>query len=288
MDVGVLAFATDYSIGLVDVASAVEERGFESFFLAEHTHIPVDRRTPFVAGGPLPDHYKHLWDPFVALAHVAGQVPRVLLGTCVCVVSEHDPIVLAKTVASVDRLSGGRLVLGIGFGWNREELENHGVDPRHKRAVAREKVLAMKALWTEPEAGFEGEFVRIERSWSWPKPLQAGGPPVLLGAQPGPRTFGDVVEWADGWLPYPRPGLTADIAELRRRAEDAGRDPATIRVNVAGGRADPAEFERLAALGVERVIMAVPTGEPGADPGDVLRRLDRIAEAARRSGAGPA
>ncbi len=138
MHVGVLVLATDYSIGLLEAATAVEERGFESFFLPEHTHIPVDRRTPFVAGGPLPEHYKHLWDPFVGLAYVATHVPRIRLGTCVCVVPEHDPIVLAKTVASLDTLSGGRVVLGIGFGWNNEELANHGVDPRHKpRSLAR-------------------------------------------------------------------------------------------------------------------------------------------------------
>src|SRR5215207_8874493 len=201
MDIGVMVFPTERVPGPVRLGTEAEARGFESLWLPEHTHIPTGRKTPFPGGEPLPEHYKRTLDPFVGLAAAASVTTALKLATGICLVAQRDPIVLAKEVASVDRVSDGRFLFGIGVGWNIDEMEQHGVDPKRRRAQVRESILAMKALWTEDEASFDGEFVRFSPSWSWPKPVQQPHPPVLMGGAAGPTTFRHVVEYCDGWMP---------------------------------------------------------------------------------------
>jgi probable F420-dependent oxidoreductase len=274
VDHGVVTFLTDYGIGAVELARAVEERGFGSLFLTEHTHIPASRESPWPGGAELPERYRHTFDPFVALAAMGAVTEGIALGTGVSLVCQHDPIVLAKAVASLDRISGGRFELGVGLGWNREEMANHGVDPRTRTARMREHVLAMRAIWTQDEASFDGEFVAFERIWSWPKP--AGRLPVLIGGG-GPAVLDRVVDYGDGWIPLrvPVDGLPefgARVADLRARAADAGRGH--LPVTVYGAVPKPEALESYAAAGVDRVLFELPDS-PAAD---VLRRLDELAQ----------
>jgi probable F420-dependent oxidoreductase len=273
MPLGVMMFPTDRTIEPVELARAVEERGFDSLWFPEHTHIPMSRKTPYPAGEPLPEEYFRTHDPFVALAMAAAVTTTLKLGTGICLVAQHDPIVLAKQVASIDRLSGGRFLFGIGYGWNVDEMEDHGVDPKQRRAVVREKVLAMRELWSNEESSFTGEHVRIPPSWMWPKPAQESGPPVLIGGAAGPTLFRHVVEYADGWMPIGGSGLTEKLPELRKLAEESGRDPDTVRVSVFGARPDPAVLGHYAELGVDRTILGVPP----APRDKVLPVLDRLA-----------
>ena len=197
---GVQMFPTDYAIQPVELAKAVEERGLDSLFFPEHTHIPASRATPFPGGGDLPKQYWHTHDPYVALGACAAVTERITLGTGICLVIERDPITLAKEAASLDMISNGRFVMGIGAGWNREEMENHGANYKHRWAEMREKVLAMKAIWTQDEPQFHGEYVNFDKIWSYPKPVQAGGPPIWIGAN-SKWVFDRVAEYADGWMP---------------------------------------------------------------------------------------
>ena len=197
MHIGVYIFATDYSIRTDELARALEDRGFESLFLCEHTHIPTSRRTPWPAGGELPKEYSHTHDPFVALAFAAAATAKLKLGTAICLVPQRDPIVTAKSVASLDTLSGGRFVFGIGGGWNVEEMENHGAVYETRFKLLRERVLAMKALWTEEAAAFHGEFVDFDPVWAYPKPMQKPHPPVILGGETK-HTLRRVVAFCDG------------------------------------------------------------------------------------------
>lgn len=267
-------FPTDRSIQPMDLARAVEARGFESLWFPEHSHIPVSRRTPW--GGatnapPLPEYYARTHDQFVALAAAAAVTTTLRLGTGITLVAQRDPIWLAKQVASLDVISNGRLLFGIGYGWNKEEMADHGVAYRHRRAILREKILAMKELWTKEVASFDGDYVRFEPSRQWPKPVQQPHPPIILGGAAGPRTMADIVEFCDGWMPiWGRHDLIGKIGELRRTAEEAGRDPASIEINVTGPKPDPAIIAEIAAAGVARVVLSVPPR--GAD--DVLSRLD--------------
>jgi probable F420-dependent oxidoreductase len=274
MDFGVLHFATDYSVDIRDLARALEERGFESLFLAEHTHIPVCRRSQRPGGGELPLRYSHTLDPFVALAAAASVTTRLRLGTGICLIVERDPIITAKEVASLDLLSGGRVLFGVGGGWNREEMENHGTDYRTRWGLMRERVLAMKEIWTSDEAEFHGRHVDFEPLWSWPKPLQRPHPPVLMGGN-GPRSLERVVEYADGWMPLADRGeVVARIPELQELAARAGRGP----IPVTACQAPPEEIERYREAGVTRWVSALP-----AMPGDeTLGELDRLAELVAR------
>jgi probable F420-dependent oxidoreductase len=270
MHVGLTTFSHAGSMPPGELAAAAEARGFESLFLPEHTHIPVARRTPYPNGGELPDVYKRGLDPFVALAMAAAATERLRLGTAVCLVPEHDPIVLAKVVATLDHCSGGRVLLGVGAGWNREEMRNHGTDPGTRFDLLRERVLAMRQIWTQDEAEFHGQLVDFDPIWSWPKPIQQPGPPVLIGGA-GPRTIDRVLDYGDGWIPPMGwiSELASSVTELRRR--EAGLGERRRPVTVVGVKPTPEVFEQLAALEIERAVIAIPP--EAAD--DTLRRLDR-------------
>src|SRR6516225_3793285 len=274
MKIGVTMFPTDLTIRPEQLATELEDRGFESLFFPEHTHIPIGRRTPYPMGGELPEEYKRTFDPFIAVASAAARTRALTLGTGVCLLAQRDSILAAKEIASLDVLSGGRIVIGVGYGWNVDEMEDHGVDPRQRRAVLREKALAMKALWTADVAGFEGEFVHFEPSWSWPKPVQQPHPPVFLGGAAGPILFRHLVEWADGWMPIGGTGLSHTWPELRRVAEEHGRDPDSIEINVFGARPDAGNLEHYRNIGVVRTCLALPSA-----PTDVvLPLLDKWAK----------
>jgi probable F420-dependent oxidoreductase len=260
----------------------VEERGFSSLFFAEHTHIPVSGRDQWPGGPELPDEYRHLLDPFLSLTAVALSTESIRLGTGICLVAQRDPIVLAKEIATLDHLSGGRVTLGVGIGWNTEEASNHGVDPKRRRAVVREKILAMKELWANDEAEFHGDFVDFSRSWCWPKTVQVPHPPIIYGGAGGPVTWRHVNEYCDGWMPIiGTTDIAAKVRELRLAAEMGGRDPSALQIKAYGGRGDPASLAEYADQGVQEVLLAVPS------VGDrTFRVLDRHAEAVQRWRAG--
>jgi len=259
---GVTMFATDQVMRPDELARAAEERGFVSLYVPEHTHIPVSRRTPPPSGDAvLPDYYKRAFDPFVAMAMAAAATERLPVGTGICPVAQRDPIVTAKAVASLDHLSGGRFVFGVGFGWNADEIEDHGVEMRSRRDVAREHVLAMQRLWADDVAGFEGEHVHLPPSWSWPKPTQKPWPPVLVGGAAGPTLFAHVAEYADGWIPIGGAGVREAPPQLHRAVEAAGRDPATVRVIPFGTIPDPGKLEYYASIGIDEVVLRVPAGD---------------------------
>ncbi len=273
MELGLTMFVTDTTVSPVEMASAAEERGFESVFFPEHTHIPTSRRTPYPIGGELPEEYKRTHDPFVALAAAAAATTTLKIGTGVCLVAQRDPIVLAKEVASLDRLSGGRFIFGIGYGWNADEMEDHGVDPRSRRQMVREKTLAMKALWTRDVAGFEGNHVRFGPSWSWPKPVQSPHPPILIGGAAGPTLFRHIAEYADGWMPLGGSGLQQSWGLLREAAGEVGRDPASLQVGLIWVNPDPGSLTHYSSLGVTRAVLPLPA----ADRSTVLKVMDRYA-----------
>ena len=260
MEFGVTLHATDRSMSPVELAREAEARGYHSLYLPEHTHIPVSRRTPPPGGeAELPEAYRRSPDPSIALAAAASVTQRIRLGTGVALPAQHDPIALAKALATLDWLSGGRLVVGVGFGWNREEMENHGIDVRRRRARVREVVLAMQALWAHEVAEFHGEFVDFEPSWQWPKPLQQPRPPVLIGGAAGPGLFAHVAEWADGWLPIGGAGLREALPELRRAFEARGRDPETLQVVPMGVFPDDAKLAYYHEQGVRECVLRVPS-----------------------------
>ena len=270
MRYGIAIFPTDYAVDPGALARMVEERGFESLFFPEHTHIPVGRTTPYPGGGELPPEYSHTYDPFVALTAAAAATQSLLLATGICLVIERDPIITAKEVASVDRLSGGRFLFGVGAGWNREEMENHGTDPHRRFSLMRERVEAMKAIWTQDEASYHGEHVDFDPIWCWPKPVQKPHPPVLVGGN-GPKVLERVVSFGDEWMPNRATGLTERIAELGRLADEAGRD--SIPVTLSGARPDPELVERGERIGVHRCTFYVAP----SDADETARQLDELA-----------
>ncbi len=255
-------FATDTSMTVPDLAREAEARGLQSLYVPEHTHIPTSRRTPPPTGdAELREEYKRTVDPFVALAAAATTTETIRLGTGICLVAQREPIVTAKAVATLDQLSGGRFDFGIGFGWNHDEMEQHGVDPSTRRELTREHTLAMKALWTEDVAAFHGEMVDIAPSWSWPKPVQPGGPPILIGGAAGPKLFAHIAEYADGWIPIGGAGVRAALEELARACDAVGRDPAGLRIVPFGTIPDPGKVEYYASIGVTEIVLRVPTGD---------------------------
>lgn len=277
MKYGIATFITDETITADALGPMLEERGFESLWLPEHTHIPAARATPYPGGTDLPREYARSLDPFIALALAGAVTQRLILGTAVCLVAQHDPIVLAKVIASVEHVSGGRLALGIGAGWNREEMANHGLDPRQRFGVMRETIEAMRTLWTQPEATYAGSHIAFDRIWMDPKPRQPNGPPVLIGGH-GAKAEQRVLTYGDGWMPRvileEEDVLLQRVTALRRKAEELGRD---VSVTLYMAPARPAHLARYEAAGVDRCIFYVNAGGPDA----VERRLDQIGDALR-------
>jgi len=272
MRIGVVYFPTDYGIDIRELARAAEDRGFDSLFLPEHTHIPKSRRTPYPGGGELPKAYSHTHDPFVALSFAAAVTKKILLGTGVCLLPQRDPIVTAKCVASLDRLSDGRFVFGIGGGWNVDEMENHGARYETRFKLMRERILAMKALWTQDEAAFHGEMVQFESVWLYPKPLQRPYPPILLGGD-SDHTLKRVVEFCDGWMPIAFRGFEPReaVSRLQQKASAAGRDFATLSISAFGAPPDRATLDRYREAGIQRALLAIPD----LTRDEILRVLDQ-------------
>ncbi len=266
-------FPTDEGIDPSTLARMVEERPFESLFFTDHTHIPASRETPYPAGTELPREYSRIHDPFVALMAAGAATERIKLGTGVCLVVERDPIVTAKAAASVDRLTGGRLLFGVGAGWNLEEMRNHGTDPDRRFSLLRERVEAIREIWTSDEASYHGEHVDFDRIWCWPKPLTQPHPPIIVGGH-GKRVLDRVQAFGDEWMPN-RIGddakISARIARLRQAGEDAGRGP--IPTTLANATTDPEVLDLYEKAGVHRALFWVAPG----DESDLERRLDRIA-----------
>lgn len=275
MQYGASIFVTEYTIRPDELGREMEARGLESLWIPEHTHIPASRRTPYPAGGDLPKEYWHTYDPFLALTAAAMATTNLKLATGICLVIERDPIVTAKEVATLDRLSNGRAIFGIGGGWNAEEMENHGTEYKTRWRLLRERVLAMKEIWTKDEAEFHGEFVNFDPIWSYPKPVQKPHPPIVMGGN-GATTFDRVIEYCDGWMPIAMrvANLTERIAELKHKAEAAGRDPNSIPVTIFAAKPDRAAIEKLEQAGVSRVVFLMPP----ADRETILPLLDQYAE----------
>ena len=266
-------FPTDEGIDPETLARMVEERPFESLFFTDHTHIPASRETPYPAGTELPREYSRIHDPFVALMAAGAVTERIKLGTGVCLVVERDPIATAKAAASVDRLTGGRLLFGVGAGWNLEEMRNHGTDPHRRFSLLRERVEAIKEIWTNDEASYHGEHVEFDRIWCWPKPVTEPHPPIIVGGH-GKKVLERVLAFGDEWMPN-RIGddakIRARIARLRQAGEDAGRGP--IPTTLANATTDPEVLELYESAGVHRALFWVRQG----DESDLERRLDRLA-----------
>jgi probable F420-dependent oxidoreductase len=274
MKIGVYVFVTDYSMPIVELARALEERGFESLFVPEHTHIPASRGSRGAGGPELPRQYSHMLDPFVSLAAAAAATTRLRLGTGICLLTEHDPIVTAKAVASLDLISNGRFEFGIGAGWNAYEMANHGTVFETRFRLMADRAKAMKAIWTNGEASYEGEFTRFERIWSWPKPVQKPHPPILLGGNTR-HTLRRVMDFGDGWFPFGQKGFDPQVGmqRLREAAEEAGRDIRTVSTTLFGAEPDAAYLERTRAAGMDRALFELPS--EGRDT--VLPLLDKYA-----------
>ncbi len=272
-DFGVSMFPTDYAIQPMELAREAEARGFESLWFPEHTHIPTSRISPWPGGGDLPQEYWHTHDPYVSLMAAAAATETIKVGTGILLVPEHDVLVAAKSAASLDMISGGRLILGIGAGWNAEELENHGWNFKDRWKVTREIVLAWRELWSQDEPEFHGEFIDFDPVWSYPKPVD-GDVPILLGAQ-SKWSFDRVVDYCDGWLPINGRGdLRADMEQLRASADRAERDFDTIQRSVFGVGPDAGQVQNLIDIGFQRIIFGLPPAEAGT----VVPLLDRYTE----------
>ena len=272
MKFGIAIFPTDYAISMAELAPAVESAGFESLWVAEHSHIPAGRESPWPAGGELPKHYWHSMDPFVALTAAATASKTLRIATGICLVTQRDPIHTAKEVASLDHISDGRFIFGIGAGWNREEMADHGTDFGTRWTLMRERVEAMKAIWTEDESEYHGEMVNFGPMWSWPKPVQKPHPPVVLGGS-GPKILERVVRYGDGWMPN-RGDVLKRIPELREMAKSAGRGHIPVSYYP---KATAEDIERTGEAGVERCIWYVPPD--GRDA--ALKRLEELARLIR-------
>ena len=278
MKVGVFYFPTDYGINIAELAKALEDRGFDSLFVPEHTHIPLSRKSPFPGGGELPKRYSHTHDPFVALSFAAAATSKLKVGTGILLVPQHEPIATAKSIASLDQLSGGRFVFGIGAGWNEDEMNNHGVKFADRFNQMGDYVLAMKALWTKDAAGYHGKFAKFDPVWSWPKPARKPHPPILLGGE-SDHTLRRVVDYCDGWFPRTRTGFDApqSIARLHTMAAKRGRDPKTLSITVFGAPTKQEALDEYAKAGIDGALLAI--NDDSRD--DILRYLDKIAPLAK-------
>ncbi|SDY87152.1 LLM class F420-dependent oxidoreductase [Herbiconiux ginsengi] len=276
MKVGVYVFATDRDLDPGPLAREIEQRGFDSMFFPEHSHIPVSRATAYpeqYGGGVLPDFYKRTYDPFISCSFAAAATSTLQVGTGISLLALRDAVHVAKTAASIDRLSGGRFAFGVGFGWNKDEFASHGVDFTTRHRKVREQVAAIRTLWRDDVAEFHGEFVDFEPSWCWPKPAQSF-PPVYLGGS-GPLTMKHAAEWADVWYPTPPmadPHLTEALPRFRQMVADAGRDPDAVPVGIAPGTCDAADLQAYADNGVDQVNIALVADTPSA----MMARLDEL------------
>lgn len=278
MKIGLTIFLTDRAISPVELAREAEARGFASLYVPEHTHIPASRRTPPPTGeAELADEYRRTLDPMVALAAAAAVTSRIRLGTAVALVAQRDPIVFAKEIATLDLLSNGRVALGIGFGWNVEEMESHGVVYSTRRQLVREKMLAIEALWSNDLASFQGEMVRLAPSWQWPKPVQKPRPPVLIGGAPGPKLFTDIADFADGWMPIGGKTMREWLPKLRSAVAERGRDPHSLEVVPIGVLPSPEKLDHYSSLGITEVALRLPSAPRDA----VLRQLDAYTQYVR-------
>jgi probable F420-dependent oxidoreductase len=278
MKFGIAVFPTDDAADPATIARLVEERAFESLFFPEHTHIPASRMTPYPGGGELPRAYSHTLDPFVALTAAATATERLLVATGICLVVERDPITTAKEVASLDQVSGGRFLFGVGAGWNEEEMENHGTEPRRRFGIMRERIEAMKAIWTQDEAAYHGRYVDFEPIWSWPKPVQKPHPPILVGGN-GEKVLDRVLAFGDEWMPNrlrDEQRFFARVTELQERAQETGRN--RIPVTFSGAPTEPEVIERLAGGGIDRCVFYVPP----AAAGEIERHIDERAALVER------
>jgi probable F420-dependent oxidoreductase len=274
MKLGLSIFLTDQVIDPVRLAREAEDRGFHSLYFPEHTHIPVARTTPHPSQGrDFDESYRRTLDPYIACAFAASATSRILLGTGVSVIAQHDPIILAKEIATLDLLSGGRFVLGIGYGWNRDEITNHGIDPTARRSVVREHLLAMTELWSKEEATFAGRHISFPPSWSYPKPLRRPRPRTLIGGSATPTLLAHIAEFADGWMPLGGAGVGDTLPLLHKAFSDIGRDPSTAEVIPFGTQPTPGKLDYYESLGIEEVVAALPYA--GAD--QVLPVLDEWA-----------
>ncbi|WP_215456194.1 LLM class F420-dependent oxidoreductase [Streptomyces sp. ATCC 21386] len=279
MRISVTIFLTDETITPTRLARELEQRGFAGLYLPEHTHIPVERTTPYPAGGDLPREYGRTLDPFVALGQAAAVTERLGLGTGITLVAQHDPIDLAKQIATVDHLSGGRLTLGLGYGWNVEEAADHGVEWGTRRELVRDRMALMRALWAEEPTAYAGEFGSVRASSAYPKPVQKArgpvvGPRTLIGGAAGPKLFAHIAEYADGWLPIGGRGLSEALPVLRTAWADAGRDPAALQVVPYAVQPSAGKLAYYAELGIEEAVVQLPP----AGEGEVLALLDQYGE----------
>ena len=274
MKIGVTIHATDTGISPIELAQEAENRGFHSLYIPEHTHIPTSRRTPAPTGeAVLPEEYSRSPDPYISLAAAAAVTDRIELGTGIGLPAQHDHITFAKQLATLDVISAGRFVFGIGFGWNHEEMENHGVDVKHRRELVREKVLAMQALWGNDVAEYHGDWIDMEPAWQWPKPLQQPRPPILIGGGAGPKLFAHIAEYADGWMPIGGSGMREALVRLREAMAERDRDPAQLRVVPMGVLPDEAKLSYYQEAGATEAILRLPS----ANREKVLPRLDDFA-----------
>ena len=284
MQIGAAMFFTDYSMSPADLARALEERGFESVWAPEHSHIPLARKTPFPGGGELPKQYHDVMDPFVSLSSAAAVTNTIKIGTGVCLLIQRDTIQTAKLVASLDQVSVGRFLFGIGGGWNQDEMEDHGADFRTRFKKMREQVEAMKAIWTRSKPEYHGQFVDFPPMMTWPKPVQRPHPPVIVGGA-FPHGARRAIAFGDGWVPHARRPQYGDVLSLlpqfRKLAVEAGRDPDTLPITVFGVAEDAELVGRYRDAGVARVVFNLPP----AKSGEVLPVLDRCAALMRRVGA---
>ncbi|GAA2319911.1 LLM class F420-dependent oxidoreductase [Streptomyces hawaiiensis] len=279
MRIAVTIFLTDETITPTRLARELEDRGFAGLYLPEHTHIPVERTTPYPAGGELPPEYGRTLDPFVALGQAAAVTGRLGLGTGITLVAQHDPIALAKQVATLDHLSGGRFTLGVGLGWNVEEAADHGVRWSTRRELVRDRMALMRALWSQAPTAYEGEYGSVRASHAYPKPVQkprgpVTGPRTLVGGAAGPKLFAHISEYADGWLPIGGRGLSEALPVLRTAWADAGRDPEALQVVPYAVHPSPGKLAHYADLGIEEVVVQLPP----AGEAEVLKSLDGLAD----------
>ncbi len=282
MEIGLLIFPTDTTMDPVTLGKEVEARGFESLWFPEHSHIPVSRQTPW--GGregapPLPEEYWRTHEQFTALAAISSVTTTLKLGTGITLLGQRDPIWTAKQAATVDYLSNGRLLFGVGYGWNKEELASHGVKYTDRRARMRECALTVKALWTQDEASFSGEFINLEPSWAWPKPKSKPHPPIIMGGTAGPKTAAAIAEYCDGWMPIGARTLDKGWEEIQKACALIDRDPATIQLGIFGAKPIPEELDDLERRGMARALIALPQGSAS----EVMTALDQYTPLLERS-----